>query len=384
MNRSQARNPNGSTSSIFDTGDALTREVLSEREFLRSIAIERKRAERTQLPFLLVLLEPTDGGRLDECISAIGRVAGSLVYRVRETDIVGWYRTRQAMGVVFTGLEATLNQRIVGALLKSVRSTIRQTLDHRETELVRVTHHIYPEEWNVEDSQSTADLKLYPDLKETSSRRRGHILVKRAVDVAGSATLLLLCSPVLLAIAASVKLTSKGPILFRQTRVGQYGRPFTFLKFRSMHINNDSSEHKEFVRKLIHESAGEHETDKNGEQVYKMTNDKRVTPIGKWIRRTSLDELPQLFNVLRGDMSLVGPRPPIPYEVALYQIWHRRRVLDVKPGITGPWQISGRSHLKFDEMVRLDLRYVSAWTLWLDLKILLKTPAAVIRGSGAY
>jgi lipopolysaccharide/colanic/teichoic acid biosynthesis glycosyltransferase len=150
-----------------------------------------------------------------------------------------------------------------------------------------------------------------------------------------------------------------------------------------MHENNDHSEHKEFVRKLIHEPTVIHATGKNGERVYKMTGDKRVTRVGKWIRRSSMDELPQLFNVLCGDMSLVGPRPPIPYEVDFYQDWHRRR-LDVKPGITGLWQVSGRSHLKFDEMVRLDIHYVNTWTPWLDLKILLKTPTAVVRGSDAY
>ena len=114
--------------------------------------------------------------------------------------------------------------------------------------------------------------------------------------------------------------------------------------------------------------------------MYKLTNDKRITPIGKFLRQTSLDELPQLINVLKGDMSLVGPRPPIPYELAAYQTWHRRRVLEVKPGITGLWQVTG-SRVKFDEMVRLDLRYATSWTPWLDLKILIRTPVAVIKGA---
>ena len=351
---------------------------------MRSIAIERKRTERTQLPFLLVLMEPSDQGRPDDCISPINRVAEAIIHRVRETDFVGWYRAKEAAGVVFTGLESTRDQKVIGVLLEGVRSTIRQVLDHREADLIRISHHIYPEEWDREDNQTPTNPTLYPDLREPSPRRRLRIYVKRTVDVAGSATLLLLCSPMLLVVAAAVKLTSKGPVFFRQKRVGQHGRPFTFLKFRSMYENNDHSEHKEFVRKLIHEPTGNHATGKNGERVYKMTDDKRVTAVGKWIRRSSLDELPQLLNVLRGDMSLVGPRPPIPYEVALYQVWHRRRVLDVKPGITGLWQVSGRSRLKFDEMVRLDLRYVNTWTPWLDLKILLKTPAAVVGGSGAY
>jgi lipopolysaccharide/colanic/teichoic acid biosynthesis glycosyltransferase len=165
--------------------------------------------------------------------------------------------------------------------------------------------------------------------------------------------------------------------------VGQYGRSFTFLKFRSMYANNDHSVHKEFVSQLIasRPQTGQGEA---GKQVFKIKNDTRITRIGGFLRRTSLDELPQFFNVLCGDMSLVGPRPPIPYELAAYQTWHRRRLLDVKPGITGLWQVTGRSTVKFDEMVRLDLRYALSWSPWLDLRILLRTPLAVIKGSGAY
>jgi len=118
--------------------------------------------------------------------------------------------------------------------------------------------------------------------------------------------------------------------------------------------------------------------------VYKLTNDRRITAVGKYLRRTSLDELPQIFNVFLGEMSLVGPRPAIPYELAAYQTWHRRRILEAKPGITGLWQVTGRSLVKFDDMVRLDLRYATSWSLWLDLIILLRTPAAVLRGAGAY
>ena len=121
-----------------------------------------------------------------------------------------------------------------------------------------------------------------------------------------------------------------------------------------------------------------------GERLYKLPMDERVTRVGKILRSTSMDELPQLINVLKGDMSLVGPRPPIPYEVAVYETWHRRRVLEAKPGITGLWQVTGRSRVKFDEMVRLDLRYSATWTPWLDIKILMQTPLAVIKGTGAY
>src|SRR2546422_5417446 len=122
----------------------------------------------------------------------------------------------------------------------------------------------------------------------------------------------------------------------------------------------------------------------NGRAIYKLTNDPRLTRLGRFLRKTSLDELPQFLNVLRGEMSMVGPRPPIPYELEAYDIWHRRRLLDVQPGITGLWQVSGRSRLPFDDMVRLDLKYARAWSLWLDLKILLRTPHAVFSGEGAY
>ena len=151
-----------------------------------------------------------------------------------------------------------------------------------------------------------------------------------------------------------------------------------------MYVDNDCSVHKEFVTRLIAShpvSKGQSESEQS---VYKLTNDKRITRVGRILRRTSLDELPQFLNVLMGDMSLVGPRPPIPYELAAYQTWHRRRLLGVKPGITGLWQVMGRSSIRFDEMVRLDLRYASTWTPWLDFKILLRTPRAVIKGTGAY
>jgi lipopolysaccharide/colanic/teichoic acid biosynthesis glycosyltransferase len=207
--------------------------------------------------------------------------------------------------------------------------------------------------------------------------------MKRAIDIVGGTLLALLCLPFCVLIALLVKATSKGPVLFRQQRVGQHGKQFTFLKFRSMDVDNDHSVHKEFVTQMITRELDRDKSERN-QGVYKLTSDKRITRLGKFLRRTSLDELPQFINVLRGDMSLVGPRPPIPYELAAYQTWHRRRLLEVKPGITGLWQVTGRSTVDFDEMVRLDLRYATSWTPWLDLRILIRTPAAVIKGSGAY
>jgi lipopolysaccharide/colanic/teichoic acid biosynthesis glycosyltransferase len=193
-----------------------------------------------------------------------------------------------------------------------------------------------------------------------------------------------LFAPLFLGIAAAIKATSKGPVFFRQQRVGQHGVPFVFLKFRSMFTGNDASTHKEYVQKLIAGKAERHPSNGASGGVFKLTKDPRITRVGAFLRRTSLDELPQFINVLQGEMSLVGPRPPVPYEVEAYDFWHRRRLLEAKPGITGLWQVSGRSRVTFDEMVRLDLRYARTWTPWVDLKILVRTPVAVVFGDGAH
>jgi len=189
-------------------------------------------------------------------------------------------------------------------------------------------------------------------------------------------------SPVFLLIAALVKLKSPGPVFFKQARVGEFGKPFMMLKFRSMRVNADNAIHKAFVSELIKGAAPDGAAaTKNAP--FKIENDPRVTPIGRLLRKTSLDELPQLWNVLRGEMSLVGPRPPLTYEVEQYKPWHYRRVLEAKPGITGLWQVSGRSRTTFDDMVRLDLRYAKNNSAWTDIKILLATPRAVMSGKGA-
>jgi lipopolysaccharide/colanic/teichoic acid biosynthesis glycosyltransferase len=177
-----------------------------------------------------------------------------------------------------------------------------------------------------------------------------------------------------------VKLSSAGPVLFRQERFGRQFRPFTFYKFRSMYADSDHAVHKAYVSRLI---AGRHEHESGTPRLFKITADPRVTPVGRLLRRSSLDELPQFWNVLRGEMSLVGPRPCIHYELEQYADWHTLRLIDVKPGMTGLWQVSGRSRVGFDEMVKLDLAYARQRSLWLDIKILLRTPMAVISGNGA-
>jgi lipopolysaccharide/colanic/teichoic acid biosynthesis glycosyltransferase len=203
------------------------------------------------------------------------------------------------------------------------------------------------------------------------------------MDVVGSAVALALLSPVFGAVALAIKLTSKGPVLFKQERLGQYGKKFTVLKFRSMRTDCDAKIHEQYVSQFIAGDVANVAT--NGEKpVFKIQGDPRVTPVGRFLRKTSLDELPQFWNVLVGNMSLVGPRPPVAYEYKAYDLWHRRRVLEIKPGITGLWQVEGRSRIRFDEMVRLDLKYARGWSIWLDMKILLQTPGAVLTGEGAH
>jgi lipopolysaccharide/colanic/teichoic acid biosynthesis glycosyltransferase len=377
-----ALNPNGSP---FESSADVDRDVLNEKTFRRMIAIERKRTERSKEPFLLMLLESGNQQGPETNGTALDTMAASLLASSRETDIIGWYADRKIIGVMFTGLAVKDKNSILSTILSRVKSMLRDELVFNQFNQVSISFHFFPDDWDHDNSGRPSNPALYPDLIIPGNRRRSLLVVKRAIDIAGSALLLALCSPLFLAIAvAVVRLSSKGPVLFRQQRVGQYGQCFPFLKFRSMYVNNDHLVHQKFITEMITNDAERQPAGKNGDGVFKLKNDTRITRVGRFLRRTSLDELPQLLNVLKGEMSLVGPRPAIPYELAAYQTWHRRRVLEARPGITGVWQVAGRSRVKFDEMVRMDLRYAMAWSPWLDLKILLRTPLAVIRGTGAY
>lgn len=203
--------------------------------------------------------------------------------------------------------------------------------------------------------------------------------LKRAVDVIGASFGILVLSPLLIAIALCVKLSSPGPVLYAQRRVGRHGRTFTFLKFRSMIAGAHSSAHRDYVRAWMNDEAAS--TDAEGRRIFKLVDDPRITRIGRFLRRTSLDELPQLINVLRGDMSLVGPRPCMPYERELFDDWQARR-LDVTPGCTGLWQVTARSTVGFQDMVLLDLYYIGNWSLGLDLRLIARTLPVMVMGEG--
>ena len=203
---------------------------------------------------------------------------------------------------------------------------------------------------------------------------------KRILDVLCSLLLLACLLPVLLLCAILVRLDSPGPILFRQQRVGERGRLFTFLKFRSMRAGADQAVHRAYASTFIR--GGARRLGQGSDALYKLADDRRVTRVGYWLRRFSLDELPQLLNVLRGDMSLVGPRPPIPYELDHYAPQHMRRLL-VKPGLTGLWQVRGRSRTTFEEMVALDLEYIRTRNLLVDLRIMIETVPEVLFAKGA-
>ncbi len=379
------RSSNGShLGPLLESTSAGEREVLTEENFKRMISIERKRTERSRTPFLLMLLDMGNGQVSGKNGKALDRIVSALLASTRETDVTGWYKNRVSVGVMFTELVVTDKNSLLSTMLTRVSNTLRNNLTFEQFNQISISFHFFPDDWDHETSGRPSNPTLYPDLASRNNARRFVSGVKRMMDILGSAVALALCSPLFAIIALAIKATSRGPVFFHQQRIGQYGKSFTFLKFRSMRINSDPNVHKEYVTKLIAGQAERKPSNGNGEGVYKLTSDERITPLGAILRRTSLDELPQFLNVLKGDMSLVGPRPAIPYEVAAYQTWHRRRLLEVKPGITGLWQVNGRSRVKFDDMVRLDLQYSRNWSPWMDIKILLRTPGAVVLGEGAY
>lgn len=372
LSNGKAQSPEGRRAS---DNDDMSTPAVSESQFSTALRLERRRTERSKRPFLLMLadFQAMSSAATDDLASALAATA-------RETDIVGWYRQNKVLGAIFTELGINDRGDVLISVKQRVSAVIREKLGDKAAKKVSLSFHFFPEDHSARGRSAP---ELHAKLYGGRSPKPVTQGLKRVIDVVGSALLLVAFFPLLLLISAIVKLTSAGPTFFRQIRIGQHGKEFTFLKFRSMYENSDATLHKEYVSHFIAGDAPMKES-ADGSSAYKVIDDPRITPFGRFLRKTSLDELPQLINVLKGEMSLVGPRPPLPYEFDCYDVWHLRRIVEVKPGITGLWQVCGRSKTSFDEMVRLDLRYATHWSLRLDFMILAKTPGVVLSGDGAY
>jgi len=346
--------------------------LLLKSEFLDRLRIEKRRVDRSKAPLSVALFyfqknEEKEGTTIQGFLAALNR-------NTRESDIKGWV-DRDVFGLILPDTDE-----------KGLNRCIEKVANGNGNLNYSVVSGTYPNDLFdkiLTEGKSPPD--FFPlDLDQSMESHGIQIALKRMMDIVGSLVGLTLFSLLMFATAIAIKMTSPGPIIIKQSRFGRKGIRLPFYKFRSMYCNADDQIHREYVTKLINGdlkkiNQGDEET-----PLFKMRSDPRVTRVGKIIRKTSIDELPQFFNVLKGEMSLVGPRPPLSYEVEKYEPWHLRRILEAKPGMTGLWQVGGRSRTSFDEMVRLDLRYVQNWSLWVDLRILSKTAKAVFSAKGAW
>jgi lipopolysaccharide/colanic/teichoic acid biosynthesis glycosyltransferase len=362
--------------SVTSSKRQLQSAVIEEVAFVQMLRLERRRTERSGKQFMLVLVSGKDflaeaGGML------INDIVAAISSSTRETDVLGWYEREVTLGLLMTEI-GQADTVTINTIIQKISLAVQNAVGPEKYCRLTLMFRVFPQEMT-KLSYDERDFILYPDLSRRHALKRHGPILKRAMDIIGSLLALIAFLPAFAIIALLIKLASKGPVLFCQKRVGQYGREFTFFKFRTMYVDNDSQIHREYVAKLI--DGGANPGQEKG--VYKLINDPRVTKLGRFLRKTSLDELPQFVNVLKNDMSLVGPRPPLPYEYERYKTWHKRRVLELKPGLTGLWQVEGRSRTTFDEMVRMDIKYASTSSLWVDLKIILQTPVAMFSGRGA-
>jgi len=349
-------------------------QLYTEAAFRSMLVLERKRTERTERPFHLVRIAVD---KIND-VTLTDALATKLALTIRKTDIAGWLYGGREIGIIITDshLEAT------ASITRKIEEQIAAVLPKEWCDKVMVSSVPFP---MVGSGAFGPDCDLTALLYDGA---RGSLVAalpyffKRLIDIAGSLAGIILFLPFFVLVPILIKCCSKGPVFFTQKRVGRHGRLFPCLKFRTMKQSNDSTIHREFMTQFI---RGELPVPASGagNAEYKMKNDPRVTSIGKFLRKTSLDELPQFINVLLGNMSLVGPRPAIPYEVETYDVWHRRRALEVKPGITGIWQVEGRSRTDFKSMVRMDIRYINTWSPFLDLRLIVTTPLALVSAKGA-
>jgi lipopolysaccharide/colanic/teichoic acid biosynthesis glycosyltransferase len=342
-------------------------EVLSRQQFQAQLRREKRRSERSNAPLSIATFRVQDANR--DGIDNAHRLLYLLSNSKRETDVLGCLE-HDLVAIILPETGAQGMQRFIQKVADQVRDLCTAT-----------TTATYPDELFealAMGRPNSRDLEpLFLDRAPGSGRRRD--LLKRCVDVTGAMTGILVFSPVMLVTALAIATTSRGPIIYKQVRLGQRGSPFAFYKFRSMHCSVDDTIHREYVTKLIEGGASDGSAARPSQPWTKIQDDPRVTRIGRFIRKTKIDELPQLINVLKGDLSLVGPRPPLAYEVEKYRPWHLRRILDTKPGVTGLWQVEGGSQTTFEDMVRMDLRYIRRCSFMLDIRILFKTFTVVLR-----
>jgi lipopolysaccharide/colanic/teichoic acid biosynthesis glycosyltransferase len=355
--------------------------ILDQGTFNATITQERKRAERSGLALVMLLIE-VPHTRRQEAQLLFSKIAQALSAIKTDIDILGWLEPDAVMGLLVPDIDPSQVSAMSNRLEIEFQKEITSQFGGQLVPTLSIRPCIFRERLRLkQEDLQFLDALFYPEVCDHPQTKVAFHTVKRLADVLLSVLSLIVLLPLLAAIAVLVKLSSRGPVLFRQVRVGQGMKPFMMCKFRTMYENADHGVHHNYVSWFINSSdRAQHEDEKT---FFKLTNDTRITLVGRLLRRTSLDELPQLWNVLTGEMSLVGPRPPLCYELEQYKPWHRRRVLDAKPGLTGLWQVVGRSRTTFDEMVRLDLRYAKTMSFRADMKILLATPRAVITGKGA-
>lgn len=352
-----------------------TSRVINKELFTHALVRARQFSNRSERAVALLIVTLEESSTADATVTWQA-IIDELIAAKREMDVLGWFEPNVAIGVIVSDI---LDLGPAHDLVERARRDLSLRLNGEAAR--RISWRLYVHPWS-EAGRSEGLQQISAVWSETGSgdkRSSRYATVKRLLDVVISSVLLFVLSPLFLLVAALVKCKSPGPVLFKQERLGLAMKPFVMLKFRTMHVNADHSVHRQFVSSFIN-SDPRHVAEGN---VFKIVSDPRITRLGRVLRKTSLDELPQLWNVFRGDMSLVGPRPPLRYEVEQYKRWHRRRIMEAKPGMTGLWQVTGRSRTTFDEMVRLDLRYARTCSLRTDLWILLATPRAVFGGQGA-
>lgn len=346
--------------------ETTTFQVLTMSLFQEELRRERSRSDRSKAPLSLLIIQLKADSHIDP--ENLQSVLFLLHHKLRALDSIGLLEPN-VLALLLPDTDEDGAQSVADKVIAQNNSHISS---------IKVT--AYPDKLfeSLQQGAQPEDNIESILLLNTPISRPTQSALKRSLDIFGALVGLLVLSPLMLIIMALIKLTSPGPTIFRQVRLGKDFVPFTFYKFRSMHTGADDRVHRDYLKNLINGNDDAVNQEATGEAVYKIKSDSRITRIGRFIRKTSIDELPQLFNVLKGEMSLVGPRPPIPYEAESYQPWHLRRILEVKPGLTGLWQVEGRSKTTFDEMVRMDLSYSREWSVLLDMKLIFRTVRVVV------